>query len=249
MKTLFITSRLDTYDKDENGNKIPHNFGNKNNILTNLKKHIKKYDNMLIVASDQYDTQETDIHVKTIIGAFELTLPFKNYALLDCRTEKDAKQLVENADLVYLMGGHAPTQRKFFDNIKLKEIMQNYDGVVLGISAGSINSATTVYCPPELEGEGYDKNFQRFYAGLGLTNINIYPHFSVIKDIVLDGKKMIDYLVEDSAKLPILVLEDGSYFIQKENEIELYGKSYKLFNKSFVDLCQDNQCVKIDEKL
>lgn len=33
----ILTSYLDLYDKDENGNKIAKNFGNENYILDNIK--------------------------------------------------------------------------------------------------------------------------------------------------------------------------------------------------------------------
>ena len=42
---FILTSYLDLCDKDENGNRIAKNFGNKNNILDNIKKYVKKYDN------------------------------------------------------------------------------------------------------------------------------------------------------------------------------------------------------------
>ena len=50
MNTVILTSCLDLYEKDENGNKIPHNFGNKNGILDCLKKELKNNNNFLFVA-------------------------------------------------------------------------------------------------------------------------------------------------------------------------------------------------------
>ena len=249
MKTLFITSYLDLYSKDENGNIIAHNFGDKNKILTNLKKYVKKFDSMLMVASDEYNTDASDMYAKVIVDSFNMTLPFKNYTLLDCRNKNNATELVKNADFIFLIGGHVPTQNKFFNGINLKNLLKDFDGVVLGGSAGSMNCADVVYCPPELEGEGYDKNFERFLPGLSLTKINIFPHYDVIADVVLDGKKMIDYAIEDSEKIPVLILEDGSYFIQKGDDIKLYGKSYRLYKKETKVLCDDDQSVKIDENL
>ena len=39
---VYLTSCLDLYEKDEEGNRIPHHFGNENKILDNLRRHIKK---------------------------------------------------------------------------------------------------------------------------------------------------------------------------------------------------------------
>ena len=41
MNTIILTSSLDLYDKDENGNRIAHHFGNQNGILDTLKLILK----------------------------------------------------------------------------------------------------------------------------------------------------------------------------------------------------------------
>ena len=120
MLTIFLTSCLDTYDKDINGNRIAKHFGNKNNILDNLKKYIKKFDNFLFVASDEYNTEYTDLYANAIFESFDMTLPFKKYEILDIRTEDKIDDLINKADFIFLCGGHLPTQNKFFNKINLK---------------------------------------------------------------------------------------------------------------------------------
>ncbi len=245
MKTVFVTSNIEYCEKyyDENGNKvrIAQNFGNRNNILTNLKKHIKRYENLLIVASDENDFEATDMYARPLIESFNLTLPFKNYNILDGRTEKNAKEMIDAADLIYLMGGHVPTQNKFFKNINLRELLKNYNNVIVGVSAGSMNSADIVYCPPELEGEGKDKNFKRYLKGLGLTKINILPHYYSIIEVELDGLPEMEYCYKDSYIRPILVLPDGSYFIEKNEKVEIFGESFLLKNGELTKLSNENE--------
>ena len=86
---------LDLYDKDENGNRIPHHFGNENGILDLLKINIKKYDNFLFVASVEDNPEATDMYAGVTIESFKITLPFKEYKVLDGRTMNDAKKLIE----------------------------------------------------------------------------------------------------------------------------------------------------------
>ena len=121
---IILASTMDLYYKDENGNKIATNFGNKNEILNNLKKYVKKFDNFLFVASNETNTEATDIYANVTFESFEKTLPFKNYQILDIRTENEAIELIESADLVFLSGGHVPTQNKFFNKINLKELLK-----------------------------------------------------------------------------------------------------------------------------
>lgn len=224
---LFLTASLDTYDKDENGNRIPHNFGNENAILDNFKKYIKKYDNFLFVASS-FDTVMTDIYAKAIIKSFKLTLPFKHYDILDMRTKDKAEELVQNADFIFICGGHVPTQNKLFKELNLKKLLKKSNAVICGGSAGSMNSADIVYCPPELEGEAIDKNFKKYLKGLGLTNINIYPHVvpATFKGYTLDGVDMYNDALNDSKVRPFIMFDDGTYILQVDGKSKLFGTAY-----------------------
>ena len=68
---------------------------------------------MLYVHYTENEFEINDYTYNNIKKSFELTLPFENYNLLDGRTKKDTKMLIMNADLIYLGGGHLPTQNKF----------------------------------------------------------------------------------------------------------------------------------------
>lgn len=246
---LFLTSALDTRYKDENGIRHAQKFSNDNNVIDNLKKYIKKYDNFLYVASDEHNYEATDMYFDITRQSFELTLPFEKYQILDGRTKDKAQELVKNADFIFLSGGHVPTQNQFFQNIKLREIIKDTDAVILGGSAGSMNCADIVYCPPELEGEGADKNFKRYYQGLGITNINIFPHYEEIRYETIDGlKNEKDIIIPDSYNTTILAYSDGAYILQVDDEITIYGEAYKFENGKKSLLCKNNKTIKIDTK-
>ena len=69
MSDVILTSCLDFYKKDENGNKTVHHFGNINGILDCLKSRIKKYDNFLFVASGM-DACEVEIYFNNTCKSF-----------------------------------------------------------------------------------------------------------------------------------------------------------------------------------
>ena len=146
---------------------------------------------------------------------------FEQFRILDGRNESAAAELVRGSDLLILSGGHVPTQNRFFEKIHLREIMKDYSGVVIGISAGSMNSADAVYAQPEEEGEAIDPSYQRFLSGLGLTEINLLPHYQENKDDVLDGLKIYeDIAYPDSMGKTFYAIPDGSYLFvngQKKN--------------------------------
>lgn len=159
------------------------------------------------------------------------------FSLLDSRTAHHAQEYIAGADLVILSGGHAPTQNNFFHRINLPQIMKNYTGTVLAISAGSMNSATTVYVQPEEPGEATDPGYRKFLLGLGLTDINILPHYNMVKDNILDGMRLYeDITFTDSMGHSFLVIPDESFVYGDETGETLYGPGYILADGVMTEL-------------
>ena len=137
------------------------------------------------------------------------------------------------------------TQNKFFNDINLKELLQNTNALILGGSAGSMNCADVVYCPPELEKEVVDEKFNRFLKGIGLTNINILPHFNIFKEITICGKRYVEeIIVPDSSIIDIIGLNDGSYIVVKDGKSTIYGESYLIKNKQITQI-NSNENLKV----
>jgi hypothetical protein len=94
-----------------------------------------------------------------------------------------------------------------------------------------MNTADEVYLTPERPGEGSDPDFVRFSDGLGLTTINMVPHYQWLKSVVLDGKKLIDEIVaEDSCNREIYLIPDGSYFMIRNGITEFFGEGLIMEN-------------------
>ena len=86
--------------------------------------------------------------------------------------------------------------------------------------------------------------------GLGLTHINVIPHFQYFKTLVFsDGTNMLqDILLPDSKKSPLLALPDRSYVIKKGNKIEIFGEAYLLSNGKLQQICSNNKTITIQEE-
>ena len=151
------------------------------------------------------------------------------YHILDRRTQHKAAELTANSDLILLAGGNVPTQNRFFGEIGLKALLSGFEGVIMGISAGSMNSASTVYAQPEFEGEAADPLYERFLPGLGLTETMLLPHYQDCKDDVLDGKRVFeDIAYPDSMGRQFIAAPDGSYLLIKDGREELRGEYYMI---------------------
>lgn len=149
-------------------------------------------------------------------------------------------------DVVILAGGHVPTQNSFFHRIGLREKLAGFQGIVIGISAGSMNCASTVYAHVEREGEAIDPNYRRFLPGLGLTDRMILPHYQEIKDDVLDGLYVIEQVAyPDSKGREFICLPDGSYILSENNCETIWGEAYSIRDEVLRQICRDGECLNL----
>ena len=236
---LFLTSSPFKFTF-ENGTFKNIGLDKANNLEENLKKYWKNDGKILFITSDPKNKEKNLSIIDSIKEALSKTsLTFQSIDLCD---GSNPEQDLKNYDIIFLGGGHVPTQNKFFENINLKEKIKDFEGLIIGISAGSMNCPDIVYAQPELEGEAIDPNYKRFLKGLNLTKIQILPHYYLIKDDKLDGKRIIeDITYEDSINNCFYVIPDGSYIIQTTKEIYLFGEGYTIKNKKMEKICNNDE--------
>ena len=156
-------------------------------------------------------------------------LPLSCMDICDSRNGQETADTLLTYDFVILGGGHVPTENAFFQSIGLAEKFREYQGIVMGISAGTMNCARIVYAQPEMPGEATDPSFERFIPGLGLTEYNIIPHFNAVRNDVIDGMRLIeDIAFPDSMGHTFYALTDGSYLLQTEDSAEIRGEAYMI---------------------
>ena len=201
-----------------------------NGFVAELKKALTKPVHALFITSAPDDVVFTDsVAISTRENFGNSGIVFDTYNKLDRRNADKTEEFVKQANLIVLSGGHTPTENFFFADIRLKELLQDYDGVLVGISAGSMNSAGVVYAQPEEPGEALDPDFKKFLPGLGLTDVMIIPHYQMIKDYTLDGKKLFEEVTyPDSMGRTFYALVDGSFLLGKDGREELRGEIYEI---------------------
>lgn len=197
----------------------------------------------VVVSSYPDDIEITDRMAWEIRECFDRAeLPFEHYEVLDRRTLKYAAKMFRNVNFIILCGGHVPTENRFFREIGLRKRLAGFDGVIMGISAGSMNCADTVYCPPELDGEAIDRKYVNHLKGLGFTDINILPHYQNLRKMRIDGFHLMkDIVSKDSHAHPVWCLPDGSYFFIEGDAVELRGRAYKARNGKVRLVCHDGE--------
>ncbi|MBQ4428895.1 MAG: Type 1 glutamine amidotransferase-like domain-containing protein [Clostridia bacterium] len=233
----FLTSRTDIKATGE-ANPV-------NGFIDELRRFAPNPCRVLHICSDPTTHGIMDAKAAEVRSSLErIGFVFTSYLVLDDRNEEHAEELIADADILILSGGHVPTQNSFFHKIALKELIKNYDGIIIGISAGSMNSAEVVYAQPEYEGEAVDPEYQRFLSGLGLTKTMLLPHYQDLKDEILDGMRLFeDITFADSIGRTFYAIPDGSYlFIDGERE-ELRGEAYMIRDGRMTKIASDGETV------
>lgn len=153
-----------------------------------------------------------------------------------------AALLVEEADWVVLCGGHVPTQNKFIHDIHLRSLLNDFKGVVMGCSAGSMNCADRVYSHPELPGEATDPAYRRWLTGLGLTHIQLLPHLDQVRHMKVDGLRLFeDIAFADSWGHKFYALPDGGYVIARNGRSQLRGEAYEVARGQMRQISEENK--------
>ncbi len=225
--TIFLTSSP-TGPLDHS--RLVEGFDTKNQFVENLKQRWTENARCLLITSAPRETEFTDgmrNHMKEAMGISGLSV--SDFDVWDSRTQDFSAKVLNTYNVVFLGGGHVPTQNAFFEEIGLRETLAQFAGIVIGISAGTMNSADVVYAQPELEGEASDPDYQRFIPGLGLTKINVLPHYQMIKDTVLEGKRVFEEITyPDSIGRKFHALVDGSYILCEDGAETIWGEAYEI---------------------
>lgn len=182
-----------------------------------LSKDLRNCNNILFVPGD-YDNEKYTIYKDKIISWFDnIGISFKENHLVSLDDE------LNDYDVIFLMGGNPIKQIEIINKINLKNLI-NKAKVVIGVSAGAINlSNEAIYY------NDYSEKIE-IYDGIGLTDINVYPHFDINNKEFLEEVKMV-------SKIKTLIALPNKSFIKLDDEqIEFCGDCYKVANDNIIEI-------------
>lgn len=242
MRTVFLTSS--PFGPLDNS-RFVEGFDSMNYFIENLARFWKENARCLVISAFPADIDSCDEMRESMESSIRVHFP--DIACLDIwdeRTMDVSASALSSYDVVFLGGGHVPTENEFFERIGLRRSMKSYDGVVIGISAGTMNAAETVYAQPELDGEAVDPDYERFFRGLGLADVNIIPHYQMTKEFWLDGMRLFeDITYSDSFGRRFLALPDGSYYMFADGLESVWGEAYEISDGTMKQICQNGSYV------
>lgn len=182
-----------------------------------LSKDLRNCNNILFVPSD-YDNEKYTIYKDKIISWFDnIGISFKENHLVSLDDE------LNDYDVIFLMGGNPIKQIEIINKINLKNLI-NKAKVVIVVSAGAINlSNEAIYY------NDYSEKIE-IYDGIGLIDINVYPHFDINNKEFLEEIKMV-------SKIKALIALPNESFIKLDDEqIEFCGDCYKVANDNIIEI-------------
>ena len=221
----------------------------KNHLIDHLKKYWKEDARCLMITAFPSQIEESEQMTAFFRDAFRKSgFSLSGMDLWDDRTGKPSADALRVYDVILLGGGHVPTQNAFFARLGLRELFAGYDGIVIGISAGSMNSADLVYAQPELSGEAVDPAYQRYLPGLGLTGLQILPHYQMAKDNFLDGMRLYEEITYgDSFGHAFLSIPDGSYVLSEQGQESVWGEAAWIRDGKRTPFCQEGEHRKLED--
>ncbi|MCR5326177.1 MAG: Type 1 glutamine amidotransferase-like domain-containing protein, partial [Bacteroidales bacterium] len=233
--TLILTGSPTRYGEDR--------FTTDNDFLAAVKALLPEAPRVLLVSAAPDDRAFTD----SVLDGMSLCIRNSGITpacvtMLDRRNAPLAPSLVSSADWVILCGGHVPTQNRFIHEIGLRELLKGFGGLVMGCSAGSMNCAELVYSHPELPGEAVDPKYRRWFPGLGLTRLQIVPHYYQVRDVVTDGRRLFeDVIFPDSLNHSFYTFPDGGYILVRDGRSTLHGTAWEISNGQMRQICSENK--------
>lgn len=182
-----------------------------------LNTVLKDCNNILFVPGD-YDNEKNSLYKDKIINWFvNIGIDFKENHLVSLGDE------LKTYDVIFLMGGNPIKQMEIINKINLKNII-NETKIVIGVSAGAINSSKEAIYFNDYNGK------IEVYSGIGLTGINIYPHFDISNSDFVKEVKMVSKIK------PLMALPNESFIKLDDEQIEIYGDCYKVENGNIIKI-------------
>ena len=240
---IILASSFDNYHK-ENGVSVPNEFDNTNGIVDQIKSSLKNNGTILYIPTDIDDIEKIDIYSKLLFEGLKLSgISFSEYITLIPDNMDKIEEFISRADLIFLSGGVTYKQHTLFERIGLKDLLSNYDGLVIGQSAGALNMAENVFNSPE----NMDESDPIFFTGLGLTDINIEPHFvNNLSGLDEFQQYQMDSILNESYNRKIYGQCNGSHIFIDDDGPIIYGETYLISDGKVTLLCKDGESIKIE---
>ena len=186
---------------------------------TYLKKDL--HNNLVItfITSSFDNYQINDDYYNNMLNFFSnIKVKIKTSYLVDGRmTPKEAISHINESDAIFIMGGYPGEEMQNITKYKLAASLKKHQGIIMGVSAGSINMNKNI-CYIDKDNKVTE------YKGIGLTDFNIAPHLD------LNNNAYMEEIYTVSKIRKTIGLLNDSFIIVDNKNIEIIGEYHYFDN-------------------
>ncbi len=202
-----------------------HHFSEE--ITKRLRKELTQRKSIVFISACPSDYEQNDDDCDGMHEMFaEQGLAFEKHCVIDNRTEPSvAKELVENADCIFLMGGGVcEEQLNLIREKGCYDALCSSHAAIFGVSAGAMNMAKNTV--------DFLESFEPI-DGLGFTNITVTCHHDP------EDTWRYEQTLRISEDCVVFAMEDMSAFFIENGEIDIVGNIYLVENRKLRLLTND----------
>lgn len=184
-------------------------------IAKELRENLADRKSLVFISAwpDRYKQNDEDSEGMHKMFSIE-NMPFSSFSVIDERTESDsAQRQIETASCLFLMGGNATMQMDLIKRKGLFEKIKAFKGVILGVSAGSMNMGNPVV-------DIYESLVP--YEGFAFAHITIKAHYPIGDPNLMKSTNRV------SMEMPVTLMKDESAIFIIDDQIKIVGEIYRL---------------------
>lgn len=210
------------------GFSVEEHFGEK--VSKVFQKDLKDCKNIVFIPGGMGKSSKTDRYVNTDVEWFkEIGIDIKNVDIFDVDMNMETlEEKINNADIIFLMGGDTLKQYEFITKLNISKKIKDFQGAVIGVSAGAINLGKTSICSKDLD-DGVEQT--KIYDGIGRIDYTFEPHFE-INNVDLLKKEL--YPVSNKLKI-YGITNDTALRISDDEKLDIIKGDLYIINKNKVD--------------
>lgn len=180
--------------------------------------------NSLVAIPCAENKEELQAHLSFFTAQLtEAGISFKKHVILSSTmSHAEQRNYIKEADLIYFMGGYPFAQKEFIIRNKLEDVLRNYQGVTLGISAGAMNMSKYII----MVTDGPENNETRIEEGLGLFDFSVFPHCAFSGDNFAPSFYIGSDLVDSATLLHVSQGKGDVYFLQNKTDTDTLKISF-----------------------
>lgn len=198
-----------------------------------LQEDITDRGSLIMISGNPWIDEEGGTAERSWLNDAGIT--FEEVQLINYRMQKeDAHTLLQNASVIFLLGGNTIEQNDFLVDYELSDLIQGSPAVVMGASAGAINMSAKWLASKNF---GYEVEASSVYDGIGLDDFSVLSHFDLENNMAL----VLEELSVLSEEMDIYASNKDCALRVKGDEIDVFGDVYLMSHSEIRKLVETFQ--------